>query len=961
MPGPAGVAPSVPRATIRLQLHKDFTFDDATETIPYLAALGVSHIYASPFLAARAGSMHGYDIIDHSRFNPEIGDEAAFDRMVATLHQHGMGLILDFVPNHMGVGGADNPWWLDVLEWGQASPFAAFFDIDWSPADPSLRGKVLLPFLGDHYGNVLEAGDLALRFDTDRGAFSVWYYEHRFPIAVRHYPRILQAAQSALGDRGNDLAELIAGFTRIGRGRRSVRRQTVLRGEADALKSQLAALAAERREVGTAIEDAVAALNGRPGEPRSFRPLHDLLERQAYRVAFWRVAAHEINYRRFFDINDLAGLRIEREDLFELSHQLVFRLIGEGKLQGLRLDHIDGLYEPAAYCRRLQDRAAYLLLQAQASGEGTVAIDGPQGRSNPLYLVVEKILARHERLRESWPVDGTTGYDFMNLVNGLFVDPAGEGALTEIYHRFVGESVDFEMAVVAAKRQLVRTNLSSELNVIASELHDIARQSWRTRDYTATAIREALLELVAHFPVYRTYIAGTEVGEEDRRFLDWAMAQARKAALIGDTSVYDFIHSVLSTDLVKAGGGYRRREIVAVAMKFQQITGPVMAKAVEDTAFYRYHRLVSLNEVGGEPGRFGVGVAAFHHLNQERLRQFPLAMITTASHDHKRGEDTRARIDVLSEMTEAWERAVQLWARANRSKIREVDGQPAPDRNDEYLFYQTVVGTWPHGVREPDDDYRERLVGYMIKAIREAKRRSSWAFPNADYEAAVEAFVRESLDAASNAWFVGDVVGFQERAAVAGALNGLSQVLLKLTAPGVPDTYQGTEYWDLSLVDPDNRRAVDFAARQRTLAASAAPDELVAGWSDGRIKQHVIARALDLRRRFPALFCEGDYQPLEVVGPESERLVAFARRHEGAAAITVAPRLLAPLLGDSDRLHVPPAAWADTALRLPDELPGRAFRDEMTGRVHETSETEPLAVATLLSAFPLALLVSVES
>ena len=945
--------PVVPRATVRLQFHAGFRFDDATELVPYFAALGISHVYASPFLAARPGSAHGYDIVDHTRFNPELGDEASFDRLVAALHHHGMGLILDFVPNHMGIGGADNAWWLDVLEWGAMSPFAAFFDIDWAPAEPSLKGKVLLPFLGDHYGEVLERGELGLRFDQATGSFDVWYFEHRFPIAVRHYPLILR--QAAEAGAGEALDEAIRAFVALGKGRRSVRAQAMLRHQAVTAKQHLAAVAAGDPVVAESIEAAVAALNGTAGDTKSFRALHRLLERQAYRLASWRVAAHEINYRRFFDINDLAGLRMERADLFELAHQLVFRLIAEGKLQGLRLDHIDGLYDPATYCRQLQDRAAYLLLQAEAH-DGAAPAEDARPRSNPIYLVVEKILARHERLPESWPVDGTTGYDFMNLVNGLFVDPSSEGALIDAYDRFVGVPADYEATVIAAKRQLVRTNMASELNVLASQLHDIARQNWSTRDFAANAIREALLEIVARFPVYRTYITAADVSEEDLRHLEWAVALARKDAGFSDTGVHDFILSVLGTEAARdRGRRFRRRDVLAAAMKFQQLTGPVMAKAVEDTAFYRYFRLVSLNEVGGEPNRFGASVSAFHHLNQERARRHPDTMLATASHDHKRGEDTRARIDVLSEMPETWERTVQLWSRANRSRLREVDGGPAPDANDEYLYYQTLVGTWPLD-GDAGTDYADRIVQYMLKAVREGKRRSSWSFPNADYEAAVEAFVRTTLDPEAGAWFLSDLAAFDARLAMAGASNGLAQTLLKLTVPGVPDIYQGTEYWDLSLVDPDNRRPVDFDARRRSLTDLAGLPDLLTAWRDGRIKQRVVAQTLEFRRQFPVLFAEGSYMPLATDGAEAQRVVAFAREWQGDWMIAVVPRLVFPFLDGVAQPLVPGDKWGDTTVMGPDLPSTHPFEDVFSGRSYSWTAGSALPVADLLGDFPVALL-----
>ncbi|HEY0833141.1 MAG TPA: malto-oligosyltrehalose synthase [Azospirillum sp.] len=958
-------APAVPRATIRLQFTKDFTFERATELVPYFAALGVSHVYASPFLKARAGSTHGYDITDHAQFNPEVGDAATFDRFVAALHEHGLGLILDFVPNHMGVGGNDNPWWLDVLEWGPASPFAPFFDIDWTPPEAALHGKVLLPFLGDQYGAVLERGELQLKFDTERGAFSVWYWSHRFPVAVRNYPRLIRPARNALGERGVALDALIAAFAGLGGTARSVQRQAAVHREAEELRAQLAAVVAADPAIAEAIEDAVSAINGRPGDPDSFQALHDLLEEQHYRVAYWRVAADEINYRRFFDINDLAGLRIDRPEAFELAHQLVFRLIGEGKLQGLRLDHVDGLYDPLGYFEKLQDRAAYLTLRPGAPA----GADPPGLRlRQPFYVVVEKILGHHETLREEWPVAGTTGYEFMILVGGLFVDAANEGGMTDAYHRFIRREVDFEKLVVETKRRVIQTSLSAELHVLAGQLHRLAQQSWNTRDFTLTGIRRALTDVVACLPVYRTYVTADQVEDVDRRYLDWAIGRARKLAGAADASVYDFLLAALSTDVAREGArggqrGYRSEDVVHVAMKAQQFSGPVMAKALEDTAFYRYFRLVSLNEVGGEPSRFGTSAAAFHHVNQERLKRFPFNMLATATHDHKRGEDTRVRISVLSEMPEEWEARVRRWHRMNRFKKREIEGAAAPGRNDEYLLYQTLVGAWPLDLAWPTgeglQEFRERVAAYMIKAVREGKVRSSWTSPNADYENALERFVHGLLDAERGAPFLAELMDLLETVAPVGAVNGLAQTLLRITAPGVPDLYQGTDFWDLSLVDPDNRRPVDYAARRHALDAIADAGDgtaLLKDWRDGRVKQFVVARALALRKREPLLFALGDYRPVEVVGAHADRVIAFLRRDAGGFALVVAPRLVLPLM-KGVTVPLPPAgAWGDTTLMLP-ELPESADPvDVFTGRALPLPANGDVPVGRLLDRFPLALL-----
>lgn len=955
-------APAVPRATYRLQFSAGFTFDQAAELAPYLEALGISHVYASPFLKARAGSTHGYDITDHAQLNPEIGDAAALDRMVAALQERGIGLILDFVPNHMGVGGNDNPWWLDVLEWGPASPFAPFFDIDWEAQQPALHGKVLLPFLGDHYGAVLERGELQARFDAERGSFSVWYHSHRFPVAVRHYARLLKQARGRAGEQGLALDALIAGFAGLGNAAKSVQRQASAHRQADELRRQLAATVAASLPLADAIASMLETLNGTPGDPDSLTGLHRLLEDQHYRVAFWRVAADEINYRRFFDINDLAGLRIDRAEAFELAHQLVFRLIGEGKLQGIRLDHIDGLFDPAGYCQKLQDRAAYLTVQAPPSPHDAPGLRLP----HPFYVLVEKILAHHESLRDGWAVSGTTGYEFMNLVCGLFVDPAAEGAMTAAYHTVIGRSVDLERLIRDTKRRTMLTSLSSELHVLAARLHRLAQQSWSTRDFTLTGMQRALVDVAACLPVYRTYVTGEQVTDTDRKYLDWAVGRARRLAGAADSSLLDFIHAALTTDLLQRRG-YGAEDVVQVAMTFQQFTGPVMAKALEDTVFYRYARLLCLNEVGGEPGRFGTSASAFHHVNQERRTRFPFGLLATATHDHKRGEDTRLRIAVLSEMPEGWHARVQRWVRLNRLKKKQDDkkhggGARTPSRNDEYIFYQTLVGAWPPGL-SPDAAeglaaLADRLVAYMLKAVREAKVRTSWANANPAYEEGVEQFVRAVLDPARSAPFLADVAGLVAEIGPAAAVNGLAQTLLKLTVPGVPDLYQGTEWWDFSLVDPDNRRPVDYTARAAALAANAPLDTLLEHWADGRVKQRVIAATLTLRKTDPALFATGDYRPVEVTGEGDTHIVAFERRGrsgEGEASmVVVVPRLVLGRMAGTDRPLPPPDTWGDTALVLPG--PAGAWSDPITGTDLTPGEDGHLPLSAVLARFPVALL-----
>ncbi|HEX3952492.1 MAG TPA: malto-oligosyltrehalose synthase, partial [Stellaceae bacterium] len=844
------------RATYRLQFHKDFTFRDATALVPYLARLGISHLYASPLMEARPGSTHGYDIVNHSRLNPEIGTDDEFDAMVAALHAHGLGLIVDIVPNHMGIG-SDNAWWLDVLEWGEASPYAPYFDVNWDPVRDDLKGRVLLPVLGDQYGAVLESGDIALRFDPGAGSFSAWYFDHRFPISPLSYAAILRHGGAALDAAANDFAAL--------RGSRKTLRQ-----RARDLQRKLAE-AARDPAIAAGIEAAERAFAGVPGRRATFRRLHRLLEAQSYRIAYWRVASEEINYRRFFNINDLAGLRIELPELFDETHRFVLSLVERGQVQGLRIDHIDGLFDPAGYCAKLRER----------SGEAT-------------YIVVEKILAHYERLPE-WPIAGSTGYDFVSQVLGLFVDPAGEAAMTRLYRRHTGRAEDFDAVVYAAKFRIMRVNLASEMNVLAQRFHRLSVSDWRTRDFTLNGMLAALEEVIAAFPVYRTYVSAAGAGPEDHRYIEWAIAQAKKRWRPNEATILDFIRGVLLAELP---AHFAAEDVLRTAMQFQQVTGPMMAKAFEDTSFYRYFRLLALNEVGGDPRRFGLSTAAFHHLMADRARQWPQAMLTTSTHDTKRGEDARLRIALLSEMPREWGARVAHWLRLNRRHRSEIDDEPVPDRNGEYLFYQTLVGAWPLGLAATDADgvgaVAERINGALIKSVREGKERSGWSYPNEAYEQGLQRFVGGVLDASRPNPFLADFAEFVGRLARPAAIASLAQLVLKLTVPGVPDIYQGGELWDLSLVDPDNRRPVDFAVRARLLdeVSRAGAPEIAAHWHDGREKLFATVRLLALRRGRPDLFASGDYQPLEISdGRNADRLCVFARRSANEMLLVVVPRL----------------------------------------------------------------------
>ena len=964
-----GVQSWIPRATYRLQLHRDFNLRAATALLPYLDDLGVSHCYLSPILKARRGSRHGYDITDHTSLNPEIANAEDVDRFAAALKRRGMGQIQDIVPNHMGIMGTDNGWWLDVLENGPASRFAGYFDIDWQPIAEGPAGQVLLPVLGGHYGAVLEAGELQLVFDAEEGAFSVRYAEHRFPVDPREYPRILgrglDRLEARLGAEHAVLLEFQSLITAFGHlpARDDVTVEAVAERARDkeVHKRQLATLYANNADVAQFVEENIAAFNGAGAGESSFSLLHELLQAQAYRLAFWRAAADEINYRRFFDINDLAALRMDNPEVFEATHRLIKALLARGYANGLRIDHPDGLYAPKEYFERLQAMAAGLL--APSPG-------GVPASAKPLYLVVEKILAAHEHLPESWPVHGTTGYDFSAACGGLFVDGRGQGALTRAYQRFVRQRPDFDELLRANKRLIMEISLAGELHVLAAQLTRIAKRDRRTCDFTRNSLRKALADVVASFPVYRTYVADCEASPIDVRYVDWAVSVAKKRSGAPDNSIFDFVRDVLLTRHGEEKGEDFRAEVCAFAMKFQQYSGPVMAKAVEDTTFYQYNRLVSLNEVGDDPRSFGVSPAAFHHANQERARRWPHALLASSTHDSKRSEDMRARISVLSEMPEEWQNALTRWHKLNRPLRRRLGTEQAPSRNEEYLLYQTLLGVWPFD--KPDDQglaqLRERLETYMVKASREAKTHTSWLNPDTEYETAMLNFLRALLSPQPRHPFLRDFLPFQERIAWLGALSSLAQLMLKLTSPGVPDIYQGNELWNFSLVDPDNRRAVNYEARRAALrevkrmhaesGAARCAQSLLQALPDGRIKLYLTWKTLALRRELASLFRDGNYLPLQVQGRYADHACAFLRQADGEALAVMVPRLLRGLIGEPGHLPVGHAAWGDTWVELPDRRYGR-WTDVLTEQTLEAGtlgEGFGIPLAKVFGIFPYALL-----
>jgi malto-oligosyltrehalose synthase len=865
---------SAPRATMRLQFHRGFTFAHATALAPYIASLGISHIYASPIMTARSGSLHGYDTIDPTRVNAELGGEVGLRALVCELRRHDLGLIVDIVPNHMAIGNG-NAWWLDVLARGRNSRYAKYFDIDWTPANPHLHGKVLLPILGRPYGEALSAGEIKLG-TSEAGQSVIRYFDHEFPVA----PDCADVGPGSLHEFAADSA--------AGRAR-----------------------------------------------------LHGLLEQQYYRLAWWRCDNDEINWRRFFDINELAAIRIEDPEVFEAMHGTLFRLYVEGIIDGVRVDHVDGLSLPETYCRQLRARLTALEKQRP-----------PDCPSGPAYFVVEKILAYDEQLPANWETDGTTGYDFMDEISALQHDASGEEPLGKLWQQISGRSNSFASEQREARREILQRSFSSQLEAVLDALFAIAQGDPRTRDISRAALRRTVTEVLAHFPAYRIYAQVGKNSRSDAAMLAKAVSGAATSCLPSDRWLVEWLGHWLLGERIRPNAD----EPQSIALtRFQQLSAPLSAKAVEDTAFYRYGRLLSRNDVGFDPGRFACSTAEFHNRMQLRKDTFPHAMLSTATHDHKRGEDVRARLAVLSEIADEWGNFLERWLALSAEQFPSKTGQPLPDAADRTTLFQTLVGAWPMQPTLDDaglDRFAERITAWQLKSLKEAKLRSEWTTPNEPYERAAGEFV-SWLFAASP--LLPEIAAFARRIAPAGAVNSLGQTLCKLTAPGVPDIYQGTEYWDLSLVDPDNRQPVDFAVRQQSQTASAGAR--ATDIETGRIKQRLIARVLAARKKAPALFADGDYLPLLPAGPLARHLVAFARVLRGAVAVSVFCRHPARLLGSESSITIAPERWQDTRIVLPAAIRGARFIDVVSGEPKSASGTA-FDAAHILADMPVTLLLN---
>jgi len=949
----------IPLATYRLQFHASFTFDDAAAIVDYLHSLGISHVYASSYLKAVPGSTHGYDVADPTELNPELGTIDTYRRWVDALRARDMGHIMDLVPNHMGIARSANPWWQDVLENGPSSRYAPVFDIDWRPLKPELNNKVLIPILGNLYGAVLERQEIVLHYHE--GAFCVRYFDTELPISPGSYDMILgtdaNALVEALGEDSLEASEYLSILTAI---RHLPRPEKTERGlqaererEKEVIKRRLAALTRASDTVRRHVERLVVLFNGTAGDPQSFDRLDALLSQQAYRLAHWRVAAEEINYRRFFDINDLAAIRMEDPTVFDRVHGFVFELLRERLVDGFRIDHVDGLFNPGDYLARLQARARAMRPDARADGR-------------PLFVVVEKILGREESL-PCWPVHGTTGYDFLVQLNGVFIDRRNERSMNDIYDRFTRLRTPFRELAYRSKQLVLRLSMPSELNVLANQLNRFSERSRHYRDFTLASLTQAMREIIACFPVYRTYVTDSdrEVDERDRRYIEHAVAEAKRRNYGRAPAVFDFVRDLLlkQADFIPAR---ERDEHMKFLGKFQQVTSPVTAKGIEDTALYNYNRLVSLNEVGSEPDHFGTTPESLHAWLADRAARWPHALSATSTHDTKRSEDVRARINVLSEIPGAWKQAASRWARLNRRARVIVDGHSYPSRNEEYLLYQTLLGSWPLEPMDADAEqrYRERIVAYMQKVMREAKVVTSWLNPSERHEQAMEQFITAILDP-ENRPFREDFLDFERRIAHYGLFNSLAQLTVKIGAPGLPDFYQGTELWDFSLVDPDNRRPVDYERRRRLLQEleeTAADEErrrtlierLMAAPGDDRLKLYTTRALLHARKANEAVFQFGRYEPLAVEGSRHDHAFAFARRYEGREVVVVVPRLVAELVHDSDMPPIGERSWGDTRLKLLDTS-ARCYRHALTGQCLPPANGE-LRMADIFAQFPVAVL-----
>lgn len=931
----------VPVATYRLQFNSQFKFEDARRLVPYLSRLGVTDIYASPIFKARQGSLHGYDVTDPAQLNPELGTDAEFKDLVREIKENNLGLLLDIVPNHMAVS-PENLYLMDVLKNGLDSPYAQFFDIDWLPCGGAGESRLILPFLSRPYIRALEEGEI--RLGMEDSSIYIRYYDIRLPLSLKSYPLVLSfrmnsAAPGRLIER-----------TALDRLKRLIKDMETLPEAAGAGKSKenISRIAAVEREFKDLVQNSstvkefilvnIALINGQKGDPRSFDRLDSILNRQFYRLTFWKTGLKDLNYRRFFDVSSLISLRTELPEVFQSTHARVLQMVKEGAVTGLRIDHIDGLYDPRAYLARVRRHT---------------------GR---FYVIVEKILSDNEVLPGDWPVYGTTGYDFSREVNNVFVDSGGMLKLDEHYSQTIQRPVVFSEVVYEKKKQIIRELFPGELRSLSCRLFALAGRDRYARDLTEEDISQALIEVTAGLPVYRTYTRSFEISPTDRRYLEIAFAESRRRSAPGQAGALSFLRKVLFLEFPPGPGISRKRDWLHLVMKWQQFTGPVTAKGLEDTALYNYNRLISLNIVGASLEQKEWSVNKFHEFNISRQTHWPLGLNATSTHDAKRSEDVRARINVLSEKAREWAAHVSRWRRWNHGKKKKWKGRLVPDANTEEFLYQTLVGAWPF-YSDEIPDFRERFKNYMLKSAREARVFTGWIQPDETYEKSLISFIEAILDDSEGNEFWEDFTPFQRDIAFYGALNSLGQTLLKITSPGVPDFYQGMETWDLSLVDPDNRRPVDFALRQKLLDGLADREktdreallrEIRDHWQDGRIKLYITTQGLSIRRKLAALFRSGDYIPLRVEGKRQENVIAFLRHWRNNWAVIAVPRLSTKLVQPRS-FPLGKEIWGWDRLILPEDAPG-TWQNGFTGETIESLADKSLLLARAFDAFPVALL-----
>ncbi|MEW6496159.1 MAG: malto-oligosyltrehalose synthase [Cyanobacteriota bacterium] len=927
----------IPRATYRIQFQSEFKFEAAKNIIGYLSELGISDLYASPIFKARAGSTHGYDVVDPTQLNPELGKPEDFEALISEIKNHDMGWVQDIVPNHMAYD-SQNLWLMDILENGTNSEASEYFDIDWEHPYEDFKGRVLAPMLGNFYGECLENGEIQLNYD-DSG-LSVNYYSLRLPVRIESYALFLTQNLGQLGRelgrRHPDFIKLL-GLLYLIKNLPSDPKGKERYDHVAFVKGLLWDLYTGNHEVKDFIDNNVKFFNGEQGNPDSFTPLNNLLNEQFYRLSFWKVGAEEINYRRFFTVNELISVKVQELKVFHKTHNFISQLVEEGKVTGLRIDHIDGLYDPTEYLKRLREK------------------------TGDVYITVEKILELKEDIPKAWPIQGTSGYDFLNYLNGIFCRCESEPQFTDLYKRFTRIETPYEQLFEEKKLLIVDKNLAGDVDNLAQILKKIAGQSLRGIDFTMNGLKRTLGEVLALFPVYRTYVNGDGISKDDRTYIEEAIEDARgRIPLL--LNELNFIEQLLLLDWHEGLPEDQKGLRLHFIMRFQQLTGPLMAKGIEDTLFYVYNRLLALNEVGGNPGKFGITLDEFHEANQKQITAWPHKMNATATHDTKRGEDVRARLNVLSEIPDEWEKQVKTWSELNRSQKINVRGRAVPVPNDEYFFYQTLVGSYPFNESE-NASFVGRVKDYMLKSVREAKLHTAWLRPDTAYEEGFLEFVEKVLEPSESNQFMKEFLPFQKWVADYGIFNSLSQVLLKYAAPGVPDTYQGTEFWDLSMVDPDNRRPVDYEQRISFLKDIKEKtqgdivqliDELFSTKEDGKIKLFLTYKALQARKENSAVLEKGDYQTLEVSGKFKEHIVAFARSVGDTTAIAVAPRFFTSLIQPGE-YPLGEKVWADTQLHLPQGSPS-SWRNSITEQT--LSGSGAIAISQILQHFPVALLLS---